>query len=75
MKSFLRLFRTESFCDWLFELCVVNGWSCSSVDAQSNTCGAHSAFPVYDYSNFDINDPLSQTRLNEIPKLDFDIKK
>ena len=28
-----------------------------------------------DYPNFDINDPLSQTRLNEIPKLDFDIKK
>ena len=28
-----------------------------------------------DSPNFDINGPLSQTRLNEIPKVDFDIKK
>ena len=27
------------------------------------------------YPNFDINGPLSQTRLNEIPKVDFDIMK
>ena len=28
-----------------------------------------------DYPNFDINGSLSQTRLNEIPKVDSDIKK
>ena len=28
-----------------------------------------------DYPNFDINGPLSQTGLNEIPKIDVDSKK
>ena len=28
-----------------------------------------------DYRDFDINGPLSQTGLNEIPRVDFDMKK
>ena len=45
----------------------------------SQTHVEHIVYFVYirknDYPNFDINGPLSQTRLKEIPKVDFDIKK